>query len=281
MLEELIRKYLSEVTKTVLSLAKKRRGRRISGSVPGRSVTEDLKIELDQVCENILKKVLREFEIRIRVYSEHETYGNLSPEYLCAIDPFDGSGLYRRGFEFEWYSVLTIFNLKGVPLIGGAADILGNKIYLADSKKRRCFLLENGKQAKVLRRTKKNAVNGQTRIAAYLMDSDYLLPWVERMKNLLKKFPGVWIWPNGGAGIYHMISAGKIHAYIMFNEPRSEIDPGLAFAKASSYAVVSVQKDRSCQDYKFMPGKQSERVPFFIAATTKKLIRSILREITQ
>jgi len=276
----MMEEYFKKIIETVSSYAEKQRGREIRGKVEGRPATEDVEIELDKVCQDIFDKIIKKFRLKVRVYSEHGTYGDASSEYLCAIDPFDGSGLYRRGFDFEWYSVLTFFNLKGVPLAGGCVDILGEKIYLADSKKRKCFLLKNGERARILRKSKKDALNNHTRIAAYMMSPDYLLPWTEKMRELLNKFPGVWIWPNGGAGIYHMISEGKIHAYIMFNEPRSEIDPGLAFAKASGYPVVSVQNNGTCQDYKFLPDTQSERIPFFITASTKQLVRSILKEIT-
>jgi fructose-1,6-bisphosphatase/inositol monophosphatase family enzyme len=275
----LTERYLREVIKRVCPLAKEKKGTGILGLVRGRPKTEDVRIEIDKICEEIFQNLLLKSRLSVKVFSEHGTYGDASPEYQCAIDPFDGSGLYRRGFEYEWYSVLTFFDLKGNPLVGGTADILKEKIYLANSEKRDCFLLEERKKVSNLVRPKKNVLNGQIRLAAYLMNPEYLLSWVNKMKGLLDKFPSIWIWPNGGAGIYHMLAEGKVHAYIMCNEPRSEIDPGLAFARAANYPVVSANEDGSYEHYGFLPDKQQERVPFFLAASTEELIKAILKEI--
>ena len=65
----------------------------------------------------------------------------------------------------------------------------------------------------------------------------------------------------------------------MFNEPRSEIDPGVAFAQAAGYPLFSVRDDGGLTPYQFIPEKQSERVPFFIAACTQSLSEEIVKEI--
>lgn len=275
---DLTRKYLEKIISTVHSHAEERKGRRFLGLVAGRPKTEDVKIELDVTCEKIFRELLEKSKLPVRVFSEHGTYGSSSPKYLCSIDPFDGSALYQKGFKAEWYSVLTFFDLSGVPLIGGAADVLQERIYLADGEKNKCFFSDKRGRVSVLSKPKKKTFDNQTILSAYLMKPKYLLPWVERMKKLLEKFPGIFIWPNGGAGIYHMIAEGKVHAYIMFDEPRSEIDPGLAFAQVSGFPVVSVRDDGTCENYQFLPDKQSERVPFFVAAATDELVRAILKE---
>lgn len=278
----LTERYLRKVGETVSILAKEKKGGEAKGAVAGRPVTEDVEIGVDRKCDEVFKDLLQSSRLSIQVFSEHGSYfcGKGSPRYYCAIDPFDGSGLYRRGFEFEWYSVLTFFDLQCEPLAGGAIDILNKKIYLADCSKSRCFLLENREQRIVLSRRRKKIIDNTTWIAAYVMVSDYYLPLMRVFEKLWKKFPNFRLWPNGGAGIYHQIAAGKVHAYIMPNEPCSEIDPGLSFAKAADFPVVSVKQDGSYESYQFMPGRQEDRVDFFITASTDELVQTILREIT-
>ncbi|TSC95118.1 MAG: hypothetical protein CEN87_130 [Parcubacteria group bacterium Licking1014_1] len=278
---DLTRKYLKEVISAVNAHAEGKTGRGFLGLVAGRPKTEDVKIELDEICENIFKKLLKKSKLPVRVFSEHGTYGSSFPEYFCSIDPFDGSALYLRGLRAEWYSVLSFFDLDGVPLAGGTADILQKRIYLADGEKNKCFFFDKRGRISVLSRPKKETFDNQTILSAYLMAPKYLLPWAERMKKLLEKFQGIFIWPNGGAGIYHMIAEGKVDAYIMFDEPRSEIDPGLAFAQVSGFPVVSVRDDWTCENYQFLPDRQSERVPFFITAATYELILAILKKVKE
>lgn len=278
-LAELTERFLREIITTVTFLAQESKGKKISGLVKGRPSTEDREIEADRICEEVFRRLLSEHQLQVKVFSEHGIYGKETPDFLCAIDPLDGSGLFRRGIEAEWYSVLTFFDLQGVPLIGGTADILRKRIYLAESGKITRLSLEEGTKT-IVSLPRKRVLDNKTRLAGYLMSPHYLIPWAKKMENLLKKFPGLFIWPNGGSCIYHLIAGGEIHAYIMFDEPRSEIDPGLAFAKAAGYPTVSVKDDGTYEYYKFLPDEQAKRIPFFIAACTEKLIKTILKQMS-
>jgi len=276
-----VQEYLEEVIGTVLLLAGKGEGREIEGKVDGRPLTEDVEVGIDRVCEDAFKNHLERSGLSVQVYSEHGTYGNSCPDYHCAIDPFDGSALFRLGFWFEWFSALSIFDRDYNPLLGGIADIIRRRIYIADCERKACWFLDlNTNMRSIISPAEKTTIDDQTVIAGYLMKPKYLLPWMEKMTGLLKKFPGLFIWPNGGAGIYHMIADGRVHAYIMCNEPRSEIDPGLAFARAAGFLAVSVNQDGTYDHYDFLPGKQADRVKFFIAACTEELVQAILREIS-
>lgn len=262
------------------------------GPVAGRATTEDVRVRIDKACEDIFRDLLQKYQrrhgLRVRVFSEHGNYGNTSPKYLCAIDPFDGSGIFRRGLPKEWYSVLTFFDLDGEPLCGGSVDILQKEIYLATLEGVvRIPLREEEKGNKVFAEdipikvspSRKRILNENIVIAAYLMNRDYRRTWEEGTKRLGDKFPGLLVWPNGGACIYHHIASGEVDAYVMFKEPRSEIDPGLAFAHCSPFPVFSVQKNWVLQPYRFSPGTQAERVPFLVAACTEELAKSIVASI--
>ena len=214
--------------------------RQILSLVPGRPSTEDKTVRIDQVCEDIFRNHLKKCPVRIKVLSEHGTFGDENPQYFCALDPFDGSGIFRRGLVREFYSALTFFDLRGEPVCGGTADILQQSIYLA-SPQGVVHVPSEGVAVKISV-SRKRKLDGEAVIAAYLMNFDYLRDWEKKTRKLGDKFPGLLVWPNGSSCIYHYIASGQVHAYVMFKGPRSEIDPGLAFAKFSPFPVVSVKE---------------------------------------
>ena len=65
----------------------------------------------------------------------------------------------------------------------------------------------------------------------------------------------------------------------MFNEPRSEIDPGIGFASASGIGLVEVTESGSVIPYKFLQNSQAERVPIFLAASTQSLAQQIAENL--
>ena len=73
------------------------------------------------------------------------------------------------------------------------------------------------------------------------------------------------------------ITKSSYIAYIMFNEPRSEIDPGFHIAKAAGCSVVSVDSDGKYRDYEFLPGRQHDKVNLLIAASTPQLRDELIK----
>lgn len=128
-------------------------------------------------------------------------------------------------------------------------------------------------------------------IAAYLMHPSYLADWTQKAARLIDalvhRYPAVRLWPNGGSCIYPWLARGLVHAYVMFAELRSEIDPGLAFAESAGFPVYAVEADDAgkpaanarLEPYRFDPAARMGRVPFFIAACTPELARDIVRVI--
>jgi hypothetical protein len=282
-----IEAYLREVVAEVLALVSQGKGRGVLGAVPGRTPAEDVEIEVDRVCQELLERWCRKTGSGMEIYSEHGVSRpsgiNLDLQYLVSSDPFDGSGLFRRGLAAEWWSVLSIYDINTLePVCGGAVDILRKEIYLADADGVTLLSLDTGSRDP-LAPWPKTAIDGRTVIAAYLMDPSYLTDWMGKasglLSALLSRFPEARLWPNGGSCIYPWLARGLVHAYVMFNEPRSEIDPGLAFAWAGRCPVFSVGEDGALQPYQFIPRRHSERVPFFISACTRELAEEIVKEI--
>ena len=63
----------------------------------------------------------------------------------------------------------------------------------------------------------------------------------------------------------------------MFNEPRSEIDPGFPIAKAVGCSIVSVDSDGKYKDYEFIPGKQHDKVDLLVATATPEVRDGLIK----
>lgn len=279
--------YLREVVVHVLHMQRLGLGTEVLGPVPGRPESEDVEIGLDRSCQQVLERWLGATGHRVELYSEHGlvTVGQPagSPGYLAAADPFDGSGLFRRGVPAEWWSVVSVFDpLTLEPLAGGAVDILRRELYMATAGGVTAESLDKGVAEGVFP-SGKTAMDDSAMLAAYLRDPSYLVDWTSKAARLLlaaqERWPGVRIWPNGGSCIYPWLARGRVDAYLMFDEPRSEIDPGLAFSRAAGYPVYAVESDGSLRPYRFAPSRHAGRVPVLLAACTEALARDIVGQL--
>jgi fructose-1,6-bisphosphatase/inositol monophosphatase family enzyme len=272
------------------------------GGVVGRPASEDEEIALDRLCDNLLERACRAANLRVAIHSEHgaRNVGRGTPRYVIATDPFDGSGLFRRGIPAEWWSVLSVYDgytLK--PLAAGAVDVLRGELYLAGPEGATVQAVEGGRPKRV-KPSGKTALDNETVIAAYLMDPSYISAWMAQGKGLmdamLREFPVARIWPNGGSCAYPWLARGTVHVYLMFGEPRSEVDPGLAFARLAGFPVYGVDLTRSdltpspfptreggltgrLAEYAFEPGKGSGRVPCLLAACTGEMAEDVARRL--
>ena len=262
-------------------------GRETLGAVPGRPESEDVEIGLDRACQEVIEGWLARTGAAIEVHSEHGVSRvgptDSTPEYLVAVDPFDGSGLYARGIPAEWWSVISVFEAGSLaPVAGAAADVLRREVYAAGPGGVTVGLLDGDSQASVEPNPRRELDNGAV-LALYLMSPVYRSHWTDRgaafMDMLAHRFPGCLLWPNGGSCIYPWIARGIVDAYISFDEPVSEIDPGLAFAHFAGYPVFEVRGDGTLEPHEFVPGRMAERTPLLITACTEELARELAAEI--
>ncbi|PZC48188.1 MAG: fructose-1,6-bisphosphatase [Chloroflexi bacterium] len=267
-----------------MDMAGRSEGREVLGAVAGRPEQEDVEIGIDRVCDDLLEAWCRRSGLSFDIHSEHglRRVDGTGERYLIATDPFDGSGLFSRGLPAEWWSVLSIYTADLTPVAGGAVDIIRRQLYLADENNVTVTPLDGGSPQRI-QPPSKTALDDSAVIAAFLMEPSYFATWAKEgsalLTTLIQKHPGARIWPNGGSCIYPWLAQGKVHAYVMFNEPRSEVDPGLAFASAAGYPVVSVLPDGSFEAYRFEPGKTAGRVPLLVAACTEDMARSVIDTI--
>ena len=277
-IEKLTFEYLTETTKRVKKLAAQGKGREVLGEVINRP--EDTEIGIDRVGEDILAKLVKQYNIKVTIFSEPEgrdIKNGREPDFYGSVDPFDGSVLYLRGFEHNWYTVLSFFDKERKPICCGIADILNEKFYISGEKGNYCLDVKSGKRKKILPSERKKLTEPIV-LASYLMSSQYSKKFLDVFGDLIHNMhPKALLYPNGGAYIYAYLASGLVDAYVMFDEPRSEIDPGYPIAKNVGCQIVSVNRDGSFKDYEFIPGKQHDKVDLLIAASTPQLRDKLIR----
>lgn len=272
--------FIKSVQAKVLDLNSRNMGSEVVGTVQGRPITEDLQILVDKACDELFTSIIANTGLSFDIYSEHGYYKvnhNSTPDYIAVIDPFDGSSLFKKGIPAEWWSVFSIFDKDFNPILGRAIDILRKESYEAKYNSVSMKTISSGPDVRI-RHSDKTSFESNIWIAAYLMDPSYLSEWYPIAQNILTKWPSTKIWPNGGSSIYPWISRGIIDAYLMFNEPRSEIDPGLSFAYFSGYPVYEVDKNNKLIPYQFIPQLKDERSKILLASCTAELANEIINE---
>jgi len=271
-IKNLLVDYLTETTKEIKKRAAAGQGREILGSVINRP--EDVEIGIDRVGEEILERLLKKYELNATVFSEpdgRDIKVGGEPEFFGSIDPFDGSVLFLRGFEHNWYTVLSFFDKERNPICCGVGDILNEKLYVSDEKGNYVLDLKTGKRSEMIP-SKRKKLTEPLVLASYLMSSQYSTKFLDIFGDLLRSMHSkALVYPQGGSFIYAFLAAGLVDAYVMFDEPRSEIDPGFMIAKKAGCPVVTIDVDGSYKDYEFLPGRQHDKVDLLIASSTPEL----------
>jgi len=271
-----IKKLLIEyLTKTVTEIKKRAsagQGKEILGPVINRP--EDIEIGIDRVGEEVLEKLLKKNKLNATVFSEpdgRDIKVGKEPQFLGSIDPFDGSVLFLRGFEHNWYTALSFFDKEKKPICCGIGDILNEKLYISDESGNYVLDPKTGEKSEITP-SKRKKLTEPLVLASYLMSSQYSTKFLDIFGDLLRNMHSkALVYPQGGSFIYAFLAAGLVDAYVMFNEPRSEIDPGFVIAKKAGCPVVTIDVDGSYKDYEFLPGRQHDKVDLLIASSTPEL----------
>ncbi len=271
-IKNLLIEYLTKTTEEIRKRASAGEGREILGEVINRP--EDIEIGIDRVGEGILEKLLKKHKLNATVFSEpdgRDIENGDHPDFYGSIDPFDGSVLFLRGFEQNWYTVLSFFEKDGNPICCGIGDVLNEKFYISDGNENYSLDIKTGQKKKISPSNRKKLTEPIV-LASYVMSSQYSTKFLDIFGGLLKNMhPKALLYPQGGSFIYALLASGLVNAYVMFDEPRSEIDPGYPIAKAAGCSIVSVDSDGNYKDYQFLPGKQHDKVDLLIAASSPEL----------
>lgn len=276
-IKEVLIEYLTETVEEVKKRAALGQGREVLGEVINRP--EDLEIGIDRVGEDILENLLKKNQLRATIYSEPEARdienGN---DFYGSIDPFDGSALYMKGFEHNWYTALSFYDKEKKPIATGIADILNEKFYIMENGRAYLLDIKTGSK-KGISPSKREKLTEPIVLASYMMKSIYSAKFLEFFGDMVKNMhPKALLYPQGGSFIYAYLACGLVDAYVMFNEPRSEIDPGFPIAKAAGCQIVSVDSDGRYRDYEFLPARQHDKVDLLIASNNSKIRDQLIKE---
>lgn len=273
-IKKILTEYLEQATAEIREKSAKGQGRKILGEVINRP--EDIDIEIDKVGEEVLEKLLKKYEIKATVFSEPEARDIKNGNHLYgSIDPFDGSILFLKGLKHNWYTALSFYDKERKPIATGISDILNEKFYIFDGKQ--IYTLEKGKKESIAKSGRKK-LQEPIVLASYVMSSQYSKKFLDIFGEVVKNLhPKSVFYPQGGSFIYAFLAAGLVDAYVMFDEPRSEIDPGFPIAKAAGCQVVTVDSDGIYKDYEFLPGRQHDKVDLLIASSTPELRDELIK----
>jgi len=142
------------------------------------------------------------------------------------------------------------------------------------------------KREKIVRSERTTLKDRNSTLATFIGEKEYSLKFFKYFGKLVQDMhPKGLVYGGGGAYIYGFLASGAIDAYVMFDEPVSEIIPGLPLALAAGCTAVSVNEDGTFEDFKFSPNalKENHRlysegsIPLLIAAATPEIRDEIIR----
>jgi fructose-1,6-bisphosphatase/inositol monophosphatase family enzyme len=277
LLQQVLQEYVRETSARVLQLASQGEGREIVGDVQNRP--DDVEIAVDRVGEQVIKELLETYALKASVFSETSRKDLIIefPEVYGALDPFDNSVLFLRRFHHNWYTVLTFFDKNRKPLAGVVGNIIRQKATLFDETGLHVVDLAKGTSVPIVLGKRPKTLQEVRVLASYTMSSLYSLQFFKVFGELVASLHShAIVYPYGGSHIYGLLADGRVDAYIMLNEPRSEIDPGFALATSAGCSVVEVDKQGNWRDYEFIPGKQHDKVDLLVAGATPELRDEII-----
>ena len=280
--------YASVANQALHPMVEAGQGRSSLGSVPGREHDEQLQI--DAMGEPILANLIRDVHLPAFVFGEHNyhDYSDGNPQVAFAIDAFDNTSEYERGLDTPVYSVLGAYNPDGSPIGSVVVDIRGQKSYVSIRKENRIVDLSSIDMHHQKIETPPAITSikhdGLT-IATYLGSNEYNLKFLDNFRSLVEDMPKKGrLYGNGGSFIYAFLATGAVDAYVMFDEPHSEILPGLPLALAAGCVASSVNLESGeIEEYRFDPDfiinpdrYTHGTVDLFIAARSSELRDEII-----
>lgn len=264
----------------------------ITSSQEGRP--EEELIDLDQPGETILKSVIREVPLTVVLMSEStpeplELNKGATKRVFDYEDPLDNSSPQKRGLDVLPYSVQGLFDECGNSLSSSIVDPIKRIAYMNIGKENFLYDLET-KERRPLHKSERTTLKDKnSTLASFLGEKEYsekFFKYFGDMVHASDRERKAYLYAGGGAFIYGLLASGAVDAYVMFDEPLSEIIPGLALALAAGCTVVSVNPENGTyKNFKFDPNQLRENhklyaegtVPLFMAAATPEIRDELIK----
>jgi len=238
---------------------------------------------IDAVGEQLMANIMRSHRFPGRIIGEHNTNSPLG-EYVpirvnTSIDSLDNTRPYVLGLDIPPYSVAANYDTENNPIGAVTINIRDNLIYYCVGESNVVRDMETGIVKTLSPSTRTDIKDPDLTIASFVSENDYSLPFFDNFRLLIEEMDkNGFLYPGGGAFIYSQIAKGAVDAYVMVDEPRSEIDPGLPFAITAGCTIVSVNPETGeYTPYHFDPSKTAESVPLFICAARPEIRDEIIR----
>lgn len=155
------------------------------------------------------------------------------PVYVV-MDPFDGSMLYRRGLRALWFTAVGIYGRDGSPRAAGLVDHVTGEVALADEAGA-VRLARPGARSTPLRPATTTALDGAF-LEAYLMKPAFLYPTVTALRPVFER--AAFVLPNGGPGGFADVAAGRVDAYLCWQEALTEVFSAVYLAERAGCVVT-------------------------------------------
>ncbi len=239
---------------------------------------------IDSVGEHLFANIARGHNLPSRIIGEQNTYTTVEgqePLVDFTNDSLDNTSPYIRGLDVRPYTVGGAFDHKTRNPIGAViVDIDGNRIFRSTKNKNTVKDVETGEVTELSISKRKDFRDPNVSIASFVSEGEYFLPFAKNFSSMVEAFERKqFLYPGGGAFIYAYLGSGALDAYVMMNEPRSEIDPGLPFLLNGGGKAISVDTETGKKTpYKFDPEQTtSGSVPLFIAYAQEEIADSIIQ----
>jgi len=279
--------YGEKALEALREMVKKGEGRTVIATVKDRP--EDEQLGIDAIGEHVLSGLVRDFNLPAVIKGEHNNYRseNLNdlkpgvPHAILPIDSFDNSSQYKRDLDTPPYTAVSAFFSDGEPIGGVIGDIKDNKLYMVDWTG---YPIVRDLETKQDRRIYKSHVNDirnpNFTLAVYLGSNEYSVEFWKFFGHTIEEMhPKALLYAGGGAYIPAILSRGAATAYMMFNEPRTETDPGAGLALAADLDVVSIDRETyEITPYKFDESLHDARDSFYIASANRAITEQLIEE---
>ena len=241
----------------------------------------DSEISIDPIGENILHDAVEAIKLPAVIHGEHQTFDSPTGEDAIhfAIDPFDNTSEYAAGLDTPPWTVVSAYFSDGTPIAAFIGNIKDNKGYFLQNGEVFEKDMENGEKRTVRKSERKSLMEPGSVMASYIGSSEYSGRFNREFNDFTGERPAKSLfYGEGGAFIYGKLAAGVVDAYVMFDEPYEEIDPGAAIALAAGCTIghYDIENDMWI-DYKYQPDRDESNTPedkkgtvngLFIAAAT-------------
>lgn len=259
---KVIEDYGKQAVLRLRPIVRRGEGKQIVAPVQGR--LEDRELRIDTIGEHMLAHLIQEAGLRAFVFGEHhnrDLAGENPLEVYFFVDPFDNSGPYRNGQDTPVYTVASAFTPAGDPIGAVIGNITNNTLYL-NRGRRNYFVDLESDEIREMRRSNRTSLKGpNASLATYLGSNEYSMPFLRRFAPLIEAMhPKGILYPWGGAYIYGLLADGAVDEYVIYNEPHSEIIPGLPFALAAGCEAMVINPDYGTfKPYRVDPGALRQR----------------------